>query len=205
MPTAMVDAGTLTAAIPAIAGADGTTTQIAVYVLGDDGSTSGVVMFTVQFAVTRLQSWTTVDAVVAEIPGFKRGGLVPDDSIKTWIRSIAQNIAAEMVRRGLSLNPVDWQQPTTSAEPNPVDILEMINRMGAASRLASAVGSQFTAAGQQWAVAKNLESAYQDQLHAMREGDYDKFFSPSAATVDVQPQLAASTGERPAFRKDQVF
>jgi hypothetical protein len=110
-----------------------------------------------------------------------------------------------MVRRGLSLSPADWQQPTTSAEPNPVDILEMINRMGAASRLASAVGLQFTAAGQQWAVAKNLESAYQDQLHAMREGDYDKFFSPSAATVDVQPQLAASTGERPAFRKDQVF
>lgn len=205
-PTAFVSSTQLTAVIPAqLAGPDGGTTQIGVFVLGDDGSISSVVLFSVQFPPAKLQAWTTVDAVTAEVPGFKRGGVISDDSIGTWIRSIAQNIAAEMVRRGLSLDPSTWQQPGTTANPDPVDVLEMINRMGAASRLASAVGAQFGAAGQQWGVAKNLESAYQDQIHGLRNGDYDKFFMPAAATVDVMPQLAAKTGERPAFRKDMVF
>lgn len=196
----------LIAAIPAnLAGPDGGTTQIGVFVLGSDGSISAVILFSVQFPPAKLQAWTTVDAVTAEVPGFKRGGIINDDQIGTWIRSIAQNIAAEMVRRGLSLDPSTWQQPGTTANPDPVDVLEMINRMGAASRLASAIGAQFGAAGQQWGVAKNLESAYQDQLHGLREGDCDKFFLPAAATVDVLPQLAASTGGRPAFRKEQVF
>jgi len=206
VPTTLVSPTQLTAAIPAqLSGPDGGTMPIGVFVLGDDGSTSAVVIFTVQFAPVKLQAWTTVDAVCGEVPGFQRGGRITDDNIQTWIRSIAQNIAAEMVRRGLSLIPADWAQPASNAEPDPADVLEMVNRMGAASRLASAVGAQFGQGGQQWGVAKSLESAYQDQLHTLREGDYDKFFCPTAATVDVLPQLGAATGGKPAFRKDQVF
>lgn len=206
VPTAMVDAGTLTAAIPPdLAGPDGGATQIAVFVLGADGSTSGVVMFTVQFPAAKLQSWTTADAVVGEVPGFQRGGRITDDQIKTWIRSVAQEIAAEMMRRGLSLNPATWQQPTTAAEPDPVDVLEMMNRMGAAARLAAAIGAQFGQGGQEWGASKNLERTYNRQLQALHAGDYDKLFNPTAATVDVQPQLAAGTGHEPAFRKEQVF
>lgn len=206
VPTTYVDANTLMAQIPAdLSGPDGKTMQIAVFVLGGDGSTSSVVIFTVEFPATRLQSWTTADAVVGEVPGFQQGGRITDKAINTWIRSVAQEIAAEMLRRGLSLDPSTWQQPGTTADPNPIDVLEMINRMGAGARLASAIGAQFVAAGQEWGVAKNLERAYSRQLQSMRAGDYDKFFKPSAATVEAGPQLGAFTGCEPSFRKDQVF
>lgn len=203
-PTTLVDSGTLTAVVPEdLSGADGSSTPIAVFVLGSDGSTSAVQLFTVQFAATRLQSWTTLDAVVGEVPGFSRGGRITDDQIQTWIRSVAQEIAAEMFRRGLSLDPTTWQQPTTSADPNPVDVLEMVNRMGAGARLAAAIGAQFSQG--EWGVSKNLAAAYARQLAALRSGDYDKFFRPAAATLETGPQLGAFTGGHAAFRKDQVF
>jgi hypothetical protein len=203
-PTEMVDSGTLATTIPAdLSGPDGGATPIAVFVLGSDGTTSTVAMFTVQFPAARLQAWTTVDAVVAEVPGFQRGGRISDDNIKTWIRSVAQEIAAEMTRRGMSMNPETWQQPATNADPSPVDVLEMVNRMGAGARLASAIGAQFSAQGE-WGVAKNLAAAYARQLGALRNGDYDKFFDRAAATVDIAPSLGASTGH-PMFTTEQVF
>lgn len=205
VPTELVNSGTLTAAIPAdLAGPDGGTTAIAVFVVAADGSTSTVAMFTVQFPPARLQAWTTVDAVVAEVPGFARGGRITDGNIQTWIRSIAQEIAAEMTRRGLSMDSTTWQQPATNADPDPVDVLEMINRMGAGARLASAIGAQFSAQGE-WGVSKNLAAAYARQLDALRAGDYDKFFNPAASTVEVGPLLSASTWADPAFRKGRVF
>ena len=205
-PTTMVDANTLTAKIPAeMSGPAGGSTAVAVYVFGADGTTSAVQLFTVQFPLVQLQAWTTVDAVVGEVPMYKRGGQISDTQIKTWIRSTAQEVSAEMMRRGLSMDPSTWQQPSTAADPNPVDVLEMVNRMGAAARLASAIGASFVAGGNEWGVAKNLERAYDRQLQALRAGDYDKFFKQSAATVESGPQLAASTGACPAFTKEQVF
>jgi len=205
VPTTLVNSTTLTAAIPAdLAGPDGTTMQVAVFVLGSDQSTSGVVMFTAQFTDTTLQSWTSVDAVCGEVPGFKRGGTITDDQIQRWIRSVAQEISAEMMRRGLSLDPSTWQQPASAGDPDPADVAEMINRLGAAARLAAAVGAQFSGTGE-WGVSKSLRTAYQEQRAMLRDGDYDKFFDPSAATVAPAPQLAAATGDRPLFRTEKVF
>jgi hypothetical protein len=205
VPTELVDAETVAATIPAdLTGPDGGATAIAVFVMGSDGSTSTVVMFTVQFPAARLQSWTTTDAVVAEVPGFQRGGRITDDNIQTWIRSVAQEIAAEMTRRGLSMDPATWQQPGSSADPNPVDVLEMINRMGAGARLASAIGAQFSGQGE-WGVSKNLAAAYARQLGALRAGDYDKFFFPGAATVEASPAFAGATACHPKFTMGQVF
>jgi hypothetical protein len=206
VPTTFVNSTTLMATIPAaLAGPQGSSMQVAVFVLGSDQSTSAVQMFTAQFPDTTLQAWTSVDAVAAEVPGFKRGGQISDNTIQTWIRSIAQEIAAEMMRRGLSLDPTTWQLPQSAGQPDPSDVAEMINRMGAAARLAAAVGAQFSAAQGEWSVSKNLMAAYLRQLTALRNGDYDKFFNPSAATVDAAPQLAASTAYHPLFRTEKVF
>jgi hypothetical protein len=147
-----------------------------------------------------------VAAVAGEVPGFARGGRIKDDQIAIWIRSVAQEITAEMLRRGLSLDPATWTAASPAAMPSPADLLEMVNRMGAGARLAAAVGAQFSA-GTEWAVAKNLERAYLRHLQALRSGDYDKIFRPTAATVQAGPQLAyADTSDaRPAFEKGKVF
>jgi len=211
VPTTYVSATQVTAAIPAVAGAAGTNLQIAVAVWNADGSVSNSLMFTVVFPPAKLQAWTDVDAVCGEIPGFARGGRIQDSQVQTWIRSVAQEIAAEMLRRGLSLDPSTWQQPGTAGSPDPVDVLEMVNRMGAAARLAAAVGTQFAAGGQEWGVSKSLQAAYARQLGMLRAGDYDKLFSPSAATVESGPLLAFGDTTKcdgtpsAAFRKEKVF
>jgi hypothetical protein len=202
--TTFVNPTTLQATIPwGLAGPAGGSVQLGVYVVGSDGSTSAVVMITVNFP-TLLQAWTTLDAVVGEVPGFQRGGLIKDPQINIWIRSVAQEIAAEMMRRGLSLDPATWQPAGSAAQPDPADVLEMINRMGAAARLAAAISSQFSGGQGEWSVSKNLSGAYLRQLGALRNGDYDKFFNPAAATVDPEPTFEGSTGW-PVFRREQVF
>src|SRR5580700_8307783 len=140
--TTFVSATQLTAVIPPnIGGPAGGSTAVGVFVMNADGSTSGVVMFQVQFPPSQLQSWTTVDAVCGEVPGFARGGQISDTQIANWIASVRQSITGAMLGRGLSLDPALWQQPDDSANPDPGDVLEMINRYGAAARLSAAVGS----------------------------------------------------------------
>ena len=86
----------------------------------------------------------------------------------------------------------------------------MIARLGAAATLATAVAAQFTAG--EFVLAKVLQRRYEDELKALRAGDYDKLFRAAAATVETGGQLAVGdqtdpdTGEdTTAFRKDQVF
>ena len=207
--TTYVDAGTLTAEIPAeLAGAGGTQLGIGVFVRNADGSVSNGLVFTVVFPAAILQGWTSVEQVAAEIPGFARGGRIKDTDIQTWIRSVGQEIAAEMLRRGLSLDPATWTGSGTAGSPDPVDVLEMIDRMGAAARLAAAVGANMPG---EWGVTKNLERAYLRQLAALRAGDYDKIFLPGAATVEPGPQVSCGDMTRSdgasstAFRKEKRF
>jgi hypothetical protein len=183
--------------------------RVGVFVRNADGSASQALPFSVLFPVARLQSWTDVGRVAGEVAGFARGGNISDAQIQTWIESVAQSIAGAMMRRGLSLDPATWQLPGTAADPAPVGVLEMINRLGAAARLAAAIAGQWTSG--EWGLAKGLTADYQREMAALSRGDYDKFFRPQAATVESGPLLAAGDTSRPdgrpsnEFRKEQVF
>jgi len=210
--TTYVSATSLTAAIPAdLVGPPGGEMVIAVFVENVDGSRSASLPFTIRFAALH-QGWTTVAAVCAEVPGFKRAGTrIPDATIEGWIRSGAQVIAGVMLGRGLSLDSTAWQPVTEiTGMPSPAGVLEMINRLGAAARLAATVAADFAAQGE-WPLAKNLQDCYTRELGRLEKGAYDKLFRPAAATRETGGQLAVgdlsdSQGEpERSFTKDQVF
>lgn len=204
VPTTYVSATQITAEIPhGFEGADGQSMVIAVFVLGSDNSVSAALPFTVQFPAVRLEAWTTLQQVCGEIPGFIRNARVKDAQINTWMRSIAQSIAGAMLRRGLSTDPSTWSQPTADGAPAAAGVLEMINRLGAAARLAAAIAGEFGSA--EWGLAKNLERAYNRELTALQDGDYDKLFAPGAATVEAGPQFAGGNTDTPSGRDERSF
>ncbi len=174
---------------------------VSVYVQNPDSSISGILTFQCimpypepQTSPDNSQSWTTIDAVCGEIPSFKRGGNIPDSSIFIWMRSVAQKINAIFIRRGLSLNPADWQPASTNPGGTaaatgltPAGWLEMVNRLGASARLARMVGGTFTAG--KWNLAEQLATDYQNEMDALENGDMDKLFNPGATTMDTGPQF----------------
>jgi hypothetical protein len=207
--TTYVSAVQLTAIVPAIDGAPGTSVAVAVLVANPDGGISAVRTFMVVIGTDRLQTWTTIDAVCGEVPQFLRGQSIKDSTIQTWMRSVAQAIEAAMVRRGLPLDASQWQQPGLNAGPDPASVLEMINRLGAAARLASAIAGNFGSGD--WALRANLQKQYDAEIARLDAGQYDKFFRPGAATVESGPLLAAGdmtddfgNVER-SFTKGKVF
>ncbi len=150
-------------------------------------------------------TWTTLEAVADEVPNFKRGGTIKDSTIEGWIRSTGQAVKAAMLRRGLSLDPANWPGAEEAAS-----VLELINRYGAAARLAYAVSSQFGSG--EWGYAKNLQTQFDRDLKALQDGGYDKLFRTAAATLEGGQQVAVggivTDGGRevkPTFTKDQVF
>ena len=212
--TTYVNSTTLQATIPAeLVGPEGGQMAIVVFVQSADASLSNVVQFTVLFPSAALQAWTTIDRVVAEVPGFQRGGAsITDSAINNWIVSIAQSVSSCLLRRGLPLDPAQWQQPVgANASPSPQAVLEQINRYGAAARLAAAVSAQFSGGGE-WGLAKDLAASYKTEFNLLSNGEYDKLFSPTAATVESGQQVDAggiglNTGgwDGQAFRKGQTF
>ena len=157
-----------------------------------------------------MASWTTIDAVVGEVPGFARGGVISDTQIATWIVTVSQSVAGALLRRGLPLDEAEWPAAGQSGMPTGSSTLEMITRLGAAATLAAAVAAQFTAG--EFHLAKVLQRRYEDELKALRAGDYDKLFRAAAATIETGGQLAVGdqtdpdTGEdTTAFRKEDVF
>jgi hypothetical protein len=212
VPTQYVSATSLKAAIPAdLVGPPGGEMVVGVFVQNEDGSRSSSLPFTIRFA-TVLQGWTTIDAVCAEVPGFQRfGSRIPDTAIEGWIRSGAQIIAGVMLGRGLSLDPAEWQPAAAgTGMPSPAGVLETINRLGAAARLAAAIASDFATQGE-WPLVKNLQDSHTRELGRLEKGAYDKLFRPSAATLETGGQLAVgdlsdsqSNVER-SFTKAQIF
>jgi hypothetical protein len=151
-----------------------------------------ILPFTVQFPypVAEFQSWTNIGAVAAEVPGFKRGGNIADSTIEQWMRSVAQSINGALIRRGLSLLPSVWQQAAVATgNPTPAGLLELINRYGAAARLAAAAGAQFTAGP--FALATTLKADFLREFQMLEQGMYDMLFDPNAATADTGPYFGA--------------
>ena len=208
--TTRTSATELHGAIPTgLVGPPGQEMVVAVFVENPDGSRSAMLSFTVRLT-TSLQGWTTVAAVCAEIPGFSRTGRIADATIEGWIRSTAQVIAGAMLARGLSLDPANWQTvEDVTGMPSPAGVLELINRMGAAARLASAIASDFTQG--EWGIAKNLLAEYQRELKRLGTGAYDKLFSPAAATAETGALLMGGDVENDdgdverSFTQGQVF
>lgn len=211
VPTVYVSAASLTAAIPAkLTGAPGSSVAVSVFVENADLTRSATLPFTVQFPPLA-QGYTTVDAVAAEIPRFKRGGEITDARIDAWIIESAHQVSAIMLSRGLSLASADWQQPDAAAvQPSPAAILEAINRAGAAAELASRVGAQFSSA-QEWTLPAQLRRKFESQLSKLQSGVYDKLFRPGASTSVTGPQFAGGDiaddegNAEQAFTKTQVF
>ncbi len=208
--TTYVSPTQVTADVPAdFVAPDGASVVITVWVLGADGVGSLPVQFTIAMPATKLQTYTTVEAVCAEIPGFARGFQVSDDTIRRWMSSTAQAIKGALLRRGLSLAPADWQQAGVDGSPAPGEVLELVNRLGAAARLAAAVASLF--GNQEAAFSKNLSAAYKDEMGRLEEGAYDKLFRPAAATVESGPAFAggdltdADGNSTTMFPKEKVF
>jgi hypothetical protein len=202
--TDYVSPNELTATIPEdLGGAGGTSLSIGVYVRNSDGSASAALPFLVQFPATRLQGYTDVAAVAGEVVGFQRGGNITDQQIGNWIKTTAQEINGAMLRRGLPLDPALWQAAGTAASPDPSDVLEMLNRMGAAASLAAAVASQFP--GGDSPLAAGLAKTYGRTLASLRAGDYDKLFLPAAATEEPGQLFGAGAMAEPTFRKNQIF
>ena len=178
-----------------------------VQVRNSDASFSGALNLLVSF-----RAWCSVSRVAGAVPGFARGGVIADRQILGWITDVGQAIRGAMLGRGYSLNPTDWQQPQAgSNDPEPADILEGINMLGAAAMLAAQIASQFSSG--QFALQTSLEKRYTGALAMLRDGAYDKIFKPlTAVTAETGVQAGGGdmtnpdTGEADiAFTKDQVF
>lgn len=211
VPTTRVSATELRAAVPAEM-PFATNTAIAVWVINGDGLASAGILFTVMvpLAAGAAQAYTTVDAVAGEVPGFQRGAAISDKQIAQWCRSIAEAIRGAMLRRGLPVDPAGWAATGTAGAPNPVELLEHMNRMGAAARLSAAVGAMFSSGD--LAITRSFQTEYDRYLKGLRDGEYDHLFRAGAATVESGPQLAAGdmtdesgAADEPAFRKGKVF
>lgn len=206
--TVFVSSTQLTAVIPQLEGPAGGSMLISVFVINGDQTVSNVVTFTVEFPRLAAQGWTTIDQVVGEVPGFIRGGTIPDKTITGWIQSISQSVTSALLRRGLPLDPTLWQQAAAgSADPSAAATLELITRYGAAARLAGAIAAQFS--GGTSALQQSLQGDYKREFQSLSDGGYDKLFQPAAAT-EISGQLLASNlqgGEQghPVFRRDKVF
>jgi hypothetical protein len=147
--------------------------------------------------------------VAGEVPGFVRGGRISDAGITNWMGSVAQQINAALLRRGLPLTAADWQPVIEAGAPSPADLLELLNRLGAAALLAAAIGGQFGAG--EWGLAKALERRFERELKALEAGAYDKVFRPAAATIESGTLFGGGDTENdagetePAFEKEQEF
>jgi len=185
--TAWVSATQLTAAIPAdLAGDQGAVIIISVYVQNADLSISALLPFScmIPYPQPSAGSWTNIDAVCAELPGFKRGGIIADASIEGWMQSVAQSITGVLVRRGMPIVGDTISPPVAI-----LGVLEMINRLGAAARLATVHAAMFTAGKS--ALADNLTEQYEEEYALLEDGGYDMMWDPAAALEDVGPFFGA--------------
>jgi len=154
--------------------------------------------------------YTTTDNVAGMFPSFQTG--IPQqrpssDLIQQFIDDIAEELNAILYRRGF----VSFGQKTVPDDidiaeqiaPGALQVLELLNRYGAAAQLGVVLASFGITQ------AKLLADAYEktyiwrkNQLAGVdangkplpNGGMYDKFFDPNAATPSAEPALAYIAG-----------
>lgn len=177
-----------------------------VSVVNGDASKSNQLAFSLVFI-----GWTSIARVATEVPGFKRGGQITDQTILGWIRSRSQTITAAMLQRGYSLIPSAWPANGASGgSPAAGEMLESLNRVGATLDLASRIAAA-NGAGQ-WDFANKLRDQWNADFKLLQSGGYDNLFRADSATDAVAPTFGGGdmsdpdTGEvTPSFTKEQVF
>jgi hypothetical protein len=155
-------------------------------------------------------SYTTVDQVAGMFPTFKRGSPQqnpPDTLIQTYIDDVAGDIDAALERRfneAVQAAPFNgsftaWLSALPADAQN---VLERINRYGAAGQLGQTLASFGVAAARE--LAQDCDAHYGELLGELNARDksgrpttsglYDHLFDPLARTETPRPGLEGVAG-----------
>jgi hypothetical protein len=152
-------------------------------------------------------SYTTVDKIAAMFPAFIRGGAnqKPADSyIQIFIDDVAGELDAILQRRfgDLVASMGGFAVWAGALAGDALNILEKINRYGAAAQLGQTLAS-FGAAGArdlaktyagEWERMRHDLDARDDRGQPLLSGPYDKLFNPLARTETAEPALKGIAG-----------
>jgi len=157
-------------------------------------------------------SYCTVDDVCTAFPRFVRNApnSVQDTQIQDWIDDRKARIRAALYARALDPDAMQL----TSDQAN---FLRALNRDGAIADLGDALEGNVSLQPAEFSQAAERRASFERQIAEIKQGLYDKFFSPLAKTVEIEPTLggtaggetdrstARDRGENKAFSKDQTF
>ncbi len=157
-------------------------------------------------------SYTTVAQVAGMFPTFKRGGTQqnpPDSLIQQYIDDVAGDIDAVLSRRFTEAIGAyaSFAAFLASLSTDALNVLEKINRYGAAAQLGQTLASFGVAAARE--MEKDFEAQYEEligQLNArdkngrpLSAGLYDHLFDPQACSETPRPALKGiAGGDEPA-------
>jgi len=130
--------------------------------------------------------------------------------IQDWIDDRKARIRSALYARAIDPDAMELT-------PDQANFLRALNRDGAVADLGDALqGSVSLQAGEDSHAAERRKS-FERQIAEIKQGLYDKIFSPLAKTVEIEPTLGGTAGgetdrstaqdrcENKAFSKDQVF
>ena len=155
-------------------------------------------------------SYTTVSNVAGMFPTFKRGGPQqnpPDTLIQTYIDDVAGDIDAVLQRRfqeAMQASSYNGSFPAWAAafSTDAQNVLERMNRYGAAAQLGQTLASFGVAAARD--LGQDCEARYSELLASLRGRDksghpvpggmYDSLFDPATQTETPRPALEGVAG-----------
>ena len=157
-------------------------------------------------------SYCTVDDVCTAFPRFARNApnSIQDTHIQDWIDDRKSRIRSALYAR--ATDP-DAMQLT----PDQANFLRALNRDGAVADLGDALEGNVSLQPGEYSQAAARRASFERQISEIKQGLYDKFFSPLAKTVEIEPTLGGTAGgetdrstafergENKAFSKDQTF
>ncbi len=155
-------------------------------------------------------SYTTIANVAGMFPTFVRGAATqkPSDTlIQVYIDDVAGDIDAVLLRRFVVVNPGQTPSQALAAfiaalSTDANNVLEKINRYGAAAQLAEVLATFGVASAREmekdfdahYNYLKNNLDARDDRGRPLASGPFDKMFDPLARTETAQPALKGIAG-----------